>query len=384
MQQLRIGISIDTRTQDIWQNGLYQNAVFLAAACLRLPFVDFVELIDVAPHAEATMLETSVAGELRIMPAREACHTVDVIIELSGVFERSWLELMRARGKKLVLYQARQPYAQLAEPPIFGRRGENRWGIQFDEIWMPGIVWDSAFAPMLRTAYRCDVFDVPFIWHPEFVDQRAERLRNHGLKYGSLADSGTVGHGVAARVAVFEPNASVVRSCIVPMLICDAAYRRDHTAVRHMHVLNTQHMKDHPTMLHFAASLDIVKDGAASFHGVHDVVSFMPQFADFVVAHEWRSAPNYTALDLLYGGYPLIHNAEWMRQAGYYYPDADIEEGARLVGRAVAHHAEFVDDYEFHSRSIFTAVDPLRQDNLDAYAERLKRLCASSRALGYR
>ncbi|MDN7675602.1 DUF2827 family protein [Burkholderia oklahomensis] len=380
MQQLRVGISIDSRAPDIWRNSAYQNAVFLAAVCLRIPFVSLVVLIDVAAHAEATSLETSVAGALRIVPAREACDMVDIVVELAGVFERSWLESMRARGKKLVLYQADQPDVRLTEPLIFGRGGDNRWGVRFDEIWMPDGGWDSAFAPMLRTKHRCDVFDVPFVWHCEFVSRRAEELRRDGPRYGRAADAPVAGRGAAARVAIFEPNASVLRSGIIPMLICDAVYRRDRLAIRHMHVLNAQYLTNRVTMRRLAASLDIVRDGAASFHGSHGVVSFMPRFADIAVAHERRSAPNYTSLELLYGGYPLIHNTQRMKQGGYYYPDADIEEGARLVGRAIAHHARCADEYECRSRAVFAAVDPFRRDNLAAYAERLRHSCARSGA----
>jgi hypothetical protein len=138
------------------------------------------------------------------------------------------------------------------------------------------------------------------------------------------------------RVAIFEPNISVVKSSSVPMLICDGAYRIDPNAVTSMQVLNTLHLKDHATMLYMANSLDIVRQHKAIFHGRHDFAGFMVQFADAVVSHQWQNDQNYSYLDALYGNYPLVHNSPWLRDAGYYYPDFDIAAGTDSCCRRCA------------------------------------------------
>lgn len=370
---MRIGISVDTSQQPIWQNGAYQTAIFLAATFQRLPFVQSVLLIDVAPGGCGTTPEARIVSDIPMASAREAGETVNVIIELAGVLDPQWLRLMRARGKKLVRYQTKQPYAHLAEPAIFGRPGENRWGTQYDEIWLSG--QDTLFASLMRTAHRCAVYEVPYLWHPEFVEQRSTRIQAHGFRYGYVCQKDDQKTDIGMRVAIFEPNVSVVRSSSIPMLICDDAYRADPTSVKAMHVLNSLHMKDHATLRCLANSLDIVRAHRATFHGLHDVVSFMSQFADVVVAHQWQKAQNYTALDVLYGNYPLIHNAEWMKEAGYYYPDFDITAGARLLRQVAEEHGRALDEYRGRSRQLFSQIDPFRQFNLDAYASRLRRLC---------
>ncbi|KGS56982.1 hypothetical protein [Burkholderia pseudomallei] len=40
MPRLRVGISIDSRTPDVWRNRAYRTPVILAAVCLRVP-IDF-------------------------------------------------------------------------------------------------------------------------------------------------------------------------------------------------------------------------------------------------------------------------------------------------------------------------------------------------------
>lgn len=374
---LRIGISVDTSQQHIWQNGAYQNAIFLAAAFQRLPFVRSVTLVDVACGNVAAAPDTNIVRPLPLVTPQHAADVVDVLIELAGAFDPKWLELMRARGKKVVLYQARHSFTELAEPALFGRHAAARWGIRFDEIWT--MTKDRPFESMMRTVHRCEVHEVPFMWHPEFVQQRARQLQAYGLEFGYGRQVQVAGTANSVRVAIFESNASVVRNASIPMLICDEAYRHDRTSVQAMHVLNSLHMKDHPTMLYLANSLDIVREHKATFHGFHDVVSFMPQFADAVVAHQWQNAQTYTALDVLYGDYPLVHNAEWMKEAGYYYPDFDVIEGARLLRQLAQDHSRTLTDYRSRSAKVFEQVDPFQPGTLAAYSARLLHLCRGER-----
>jgi hypothetical protein len=164
------------------------------------------------------------------------------------------------------------------------------------------------------------------------------------------------------------------------MLICDGAYRADPAAVTSMQVLNTLHIKDHPTMLYLANSLDIVRQHKAVFHGRHDFAGFMVQFADAVVSHQWQNDQNYSYLDALYGNYPLVHNSPWLRDAGYYYPDFDIATGAAQLLQAVRNHDRQLGDYRARSQRVFDAVDPLNPANVDGYAQRLLRLVGGNAA----
>ncbi|MFP4889515.1 DUF2827 family protein [Paraburkholderia sp. EG304] len=90
---------------------------------------------------------------------------------------------------------------------------------------------------------------------------------------------------------------------------------------------------DHATMLHFANSLNLVREHKAVFHGRHHIV----------VAHRWRNEQNYSFPDALYGDYPLIHNSAWLKDAGYCYPAFEIRQGAAQLQRAVDHHAAQLD-----------------------------------------
>ena len=99
---IRIGISVVTHQgQNIWQNGLGQNVIFLAEALQTLPFVESVSLIDVGDqNAMPPQVDASAKG-LRILRAPDATDQIDVVMEMGGALDTQWLDLMRARGKKV-------------------------------------------------------------------------------------------------------------------------------------------------------------------------------------------------------------------------------------------------------------------------------------------
>jgi hypothetical protein len=381
---MRIGISVVTHEgQNIWQNGLGQNVVFLAELLQRLPFVRSVLLIDVGDQLAMPPQVDLSSRALRIMRQQEATDEVDVVVEMGGALDVQWLDLMRARGKKVVFYCCGQPFVGLVEAPVFNKPTHAARPDRCDEVWL--LPKDAVFAPMMRTLHRCEVHEAPFIWHSHFIERRAQEVAEQtGLRYGyqkrAVAEDGT---RAGLRVAIFEPNISVVKTSSVPMLACDEAYRIERDSVAMMHVLNTLHLKDHPTMLYFANSLDLVREHKAIFHGRHDIVGFMVQHANAVVSHQWQNAQNYSYLDALYGDYPLIHNSPWLKDAGYYYPGFEARQGAAQLRHAAAAHEHDIEDYRDRSRRVFAAVDPLSQPNLEAYAALLLHLCRDAKFAGH-
>ncbi|MDR5809924.1 DUF2827 domain-containing protein [Caballeronia sp. LZ019] len=379
---MRIGITVVTHQgQNIWQNGLGQNVVFLAEALQKLPFVETISLIDVGDQNALPPQVDMAAKGLRIMRTQDATDAVDVVFEMGGTLDTQWLDLMRARGKKVVFYCCGQPYVGLVEPPVFEKPVHTIRPDRYDEIWL--MHKDRLSIPMMRTLHRCDVHLIPFIWHPQFLENRIAEVNEHGLQFGyqprTDASMKRDQKPQGFRVGIFEPNISVVKASSIPMLICEEAYRADQSSVSAMHALNTLHMKDHPTLVHLANSLDVVKAGKATFHGRHDIAGFMAQFADAVVSHQWGNDQNYLYPDALYGGYPLIHNSPWL-DAGYYYPNFDAQEGGRQLLRATREHDASLADYRARAQRVIDSVNPFNQANLDIFADRLLHVCNNGEA----
>lgn len=356
---MRIGISVLTRaTQNVWESGIGQNVLFLAQALQRISFVKEVMLLDTGDQGKMAPGVDLESMNLKLLTPEAATDLVDVIIEFGGAFKPSWLALQRARGKKVVYYCVGHPYAGVVEAAVFNRPGNFFKTDRCDEVWsIPG---HSAQLSLQRVIHRCPVHVVPYLWSPLLLSWRIAEIGQSGYCYGWQREPevGEQQTRAGLKVAMFEPNISVVKTSVISMLACDEAYRADSSSIAMMHVLNSVHMKDHLTMLHLANSLDVVKQHKACFHGRHDIAGFMAQYANAVISHHWSNEQNYSYMDALYGDYPLIHNSDWLHSfgAGYYYPGFDAAEGGRQLLDAWRHHDEKLPDQKRATKNLFAAL----------------------------
>ena len=367
---MRIGISaFSHKDQNIWSNGLGQNVMFLVQTLRKIPFVQEVLLIDAGSESALSDQIDLESFGTTIVRQQDAMDKVDVVIEVASALGVAWLDLLRARGKKVVNHCVGQPHANLVDTAIFHRGGFFVRPDRYDEIWL--LSKDSVFAPMMRTLHSCPVRIAPYLWSPYFLNNRIKDVISSGKAYG-FNGARSEGSDLGWRVAMFEPNLSPIKSSLIPMLVCDVAERRSPGSLSMMYVLNTKHLVNHPTLLNFANSLDLVQTHRAVFTGRHDIAGFMSKFGvDAVVSHQWQNDQNYSYLDALHGDYPLIHNSPWLKDAGYYYPEFDVEAGAAQLIQAKLHHHDCISDYRERSRRVFAAVDPESAENVRGYADLL-------------
>ena len=374
---MRIGISVLTHAgHSVWENGLGQNVFYFAQLLRALPFVTDVVLMNCGDQPSLPREAEEVSPGFRLVPFREATDLIDVAIEMGGGLDVEWLDYLRALGKKIVFFCCGQPYAGLIEPSVFRKSGYFSRAQRCDEIWI--LSKDRVFKPMLQTLHRCPVFEVPFLWDPVFLERRAALVSSAGFHFGY--EPQLSGAPRAFRVAIFEPNISVLKCSVIPMLVCETAFRTNPDAVERMHVLNTVQMKDHPTFAFLLRSLELDMHGKIHLDHRHDFAGYMSQYADAVVAHQWQNEQNILYLDALYGGYPLIHNSPWLSDVGYYYADADIEGGARELRDAARNHDAGHTAYARIARAFLAELSPSADRNRARYAQRLLHLSTSRAA----
>lgn len=367
---MRIGISVRGRrsSQAFWRDGASQHAVFLAVALMRLPFVRAVVLIDVGSECRLPREVDEAAPGLSIVTQQQACGEVDVVIELVRGFGREWLDVMRSRGCKVIFCCSGAACRE--EAPR--RAGVTRTR-RCDEVWLQPK--DELTVPLMHMLYRCPVRVVPFVWSPMFVERRVAGLERGGIRYGYDAQRPARDARASGwRVAIVEPDLTAMKEPGIPMLACEDAYRAKQDAVSELHVLNAARLKADAKRAVLAAVFELVRDRRTTFHGPHDLVAFVGQHADAVFAHQQNDGDAYGYLDVLYGGYPLIHNSPSLLDAGYYYPGADVAQGARAFLAALHAHDATLDAYRTRSRALFDAVDPFSDANRSAYAHALLSL----------
>ncbi len=356
-RSLRIGITIGLRAPDetLWSNGIKQNALFLAKLLRNSSLAHDVVLLNTTDVPVTPALPWDLTA-FPTVPFDNGCDGLHVLIELGGQISPDQTARLKKQKTKLVSYCCGPEYVQNIEAMIFGRPLWDSIFInqEYDELWtIPQITGTTA--PFLQTFRRCPVREVPFVWDPMAIESVAAALP-HGGEYRP--------RGGPRRLAVVEPNIDVLKFCLYPILAAERAFRAAPDSFEMLYVANSEHLaladREFAGMMRH---LDIVKAGKAGFLGRVRTPDFLSAHTDIVVSHQWGLPLNYFYLECCWQGFPLIHNAQLIRDLGYYYPDNAVDvAGSHILDVCARHDAEW---------------QPYR----DRQRRRIQRFLATNRAL---
>ena len=368
-RKLRVGVTLHVRqgAQSIWENGIFQNCAFLVQLFNRSPAVEYAVLVlDGAINQvhEAMMLD---GLDLSMIGLEQALHTLDVVIEMSAQLDEDWVRVFRARGGRYAWMRVGNDYVIDIERAMFNKpHGGLCSDKPYDAVWTL-LEYQRSCSDYFALTTRAPVRIVPHLWTPLFFEKGIATLSassRFGYQPGRLR----------WRACAFEPNICMVKTSIIPMLVCEEAYRAQPGMFESVRICNTLHMKEHAKFMHLARSLDIVNHGLASFEGRFAVYEFMAHYGDCIVSHHWENGQNYLYYEALYGAYPLIHNSEFIQDYGYYYPEFDCHAGGQALLRAFATHDTQLDNYRQQGQRLLRTLDIGLPQNIAAYTRELLAL----------
>lgn len=370
-QGLRIGITIGLHheAETLWNNGIKQNAAFLAEALRHCPKVAGVVLVNTTqvPITAALPWDQTRYPTLSFDAAKDS---VDVLIELGGQIDEAQTTYLKQRDVRLVSYCCGFEYVHAMESILFSKPtwGENLFVNQrYDDLWIiPQVANISrSYLEVLR---RLTGHVVPFVWSPMFLDERVKDLPDAG-EYRA--------HDGAKRLSVMEPNLNVVKFCLYPALIAESVYRRRPDSIAMLQVTNADRIaRESPEFIALMNQLDIVRAHKAVFLGRHETPAFLAQSTDIVVSHQWENPLNYFYLEVCWQGYALVHNAHLCADLGYYYRDHDVEEGARRLIEAIETHDAHASWYRERQRTEMARYLPANRQLVATYDALLDDLMA--------
>ena len=330
---LRVGVTAAGSLADVdaalWSSGVVQNAVFLALLLQRLPEVTACDLV-VCPDGAAGHALAARFG-LGALDEADAIQGLDLIVELGARGATETMRRFRERGGKLVSYVAGNVMAMNFEALACGLpHGEMMSESGFDAVWITPQHWRmcASYAAVTRTP---NVEPAPHIWSPVILRQSAARLgrplfRPHDAPAGP------------ARIGVFDPNVNVLKTFHLPLLVCEEAYRRSPDAIDRVLMFSAEQLKGVPHFEEFCAATELSRAGRLFAEARHPLAAMLGAHIDAVVSHQWENGLNYLYWDVLYAGYPLVHNAPELAGVGYSYRDFDPKDGGRALVEALAEH----------------------------------------------
>lgn len=371
-KRLTVGITffVSTRVSDIWSNGAVQNIIFLFLLLKKMPSVAEVLLInggdgDVLP--EGLLLGDMPLQFYRI---KEVAHRLDVLIDGNAQMSIPDMQSVQAHGGKIVNYLIGNDFVIDMERCLFGRPSGTMFnGLKYDAVWtLPH--HEKTCRSYFEVMHRCSVTVVPYIWSPMFLNKGIDSLKVPSSYFYQPKPG-------PKKIAIFEPNLNVVKTCHYPLLVCEEAYRREPELFKAVYVTNTTHMKTNDTFQHFIGTMDIAMNKVATIEDRFQTPYFLSEHTDIVVSHQWENQLNNLYLDVLYGGYPLVHNSE-MLKCGYYYEPFNAKAGAEVLLEVMHNHDSRIEEYNAQANAYLATVQLDYPENIRQYEQALLDLFADN------
>lgn len=372
---LSIGVTLFIREgqQSLWENGIFQNCHFLLMLLQRSPAVGRCFIVNGGPGDPAQAGDFLADAPAPVLSMQEAMTELDVIIELSAQLSPDWGRQFVARGGAIVGMHVANDVIIDAERMAFGLApGLLLSPVPYREIWtLPA--FERTCAGYYQTGLRAPVRVMPHLWSPVLIE------RNLAAR-GEAAPFAYQPGRERWRLAILEPNICTVKTCHLPLLLCDVAHRIDPRAIEYLRVYNALGLKEHAGFVAYARGMDVVRHGLATFEGRFPIFEIMGRDADAVVSHHWENGQNYLYYELLYGGFPLIHNSDLLDGCGYSYRSFDPEDGALALLQALRAHDRNLESYRSDARALLRRLDPCRDENVALFTDVLTRLVARKAA----
>lgn len=336
-----VGITIGLKSEDesLWVNGIKLNAAMLYLLINKIDGYKAI-LVDtsgkVKDYSKIKMWDSS---EFVTKNFYKVANDLDVLIQLGTSFSDQDINMFRQDGlnAKIVKYNCGNNYIIEMERIIFDDPEKSppmSWSQSCDQVW---------YIPQQHKhnhdyysiIHNTEALVVPFVWDPYFIDLRKKQLEeigNNTVDYSHT--SSTID---AKRVVSFEPNNNVIKFSMPLIMIVEHALRIG-ASFKDYKVCSGQRMFKNKAFLEAISSLEIYKQGKIKYLGRYPIVNILTTDVDFVISHQWDNPLNYLYLDVMYLGYPLIHNAHMIKDAGYYYDDFNFKEGAHILKEALQKH----------------------------------------------
>ena len=200
---------------------------------------------------------------------------------------------------------------------------------ELDEIWVsPHYDFHAEYAGSINAL--CGKTRIaPYVWDPMFIENMGQVYDDKGLSLES-----------ERLFVIMEPNISFQKNSIIPITITEAYYRRHPKRVAQVIAINGERLKNN---LYYQSSvlpnLSIYKDGKLQLTPRAHIVNLVKAFPSaIIVMHQVNNEYNYSFLEFITMGFPVVHNIKRFKDYGYYYDGNDFDGGADQIDRIIKHH----------------------------------------------
>lgn len=240
-----------------------------------------------------------------------------------------------------------------------------------DENWV--LPMYSEFTDYIELLTGIKTIVTPYVWD-------ADALVNYivGNDQPIVFDPTRFNSKTPLSICIFEPNMSIHKTSLVPLLAINRFYINNPDKVASIHHFCSL---EHESFTSLIKQLEIHRDGKLSLYkriiapaALHQLVK--TNTIPVIVSHNFHNVLNFLHLELMYLGIPVIHNCKPYKDSGLYYETRSLSSIQQhlLEVQKNSHRVEYHRDYMERCGQLVKFYQPNNKIHLDAYTRELKRI----------
>jgi hypothetical protein len=351
-----------TRIPDnhLWANGLFQNVFVIYTmfeACGYQPFF-FVDSVKSNPDSELHKnirvldMETYIKAPFRLY----------AYVELGMSCDQNLRNAFRSVGAKIIKVYLGNILNIDIETPMFypSMNFSHHVTGGLDEIWLSPHYWfHKAFAGSInRIMDKAKI--CPYVWDSRFINA------NRDIYVHKISPPYSF--------TVMEPNISFQKNSLMPIFIIEALFKKSPHLVNDIVVINGDKLKNNP---HFSQNilpdLEIYKAGKLHLLPRGDVITVAKHLNNHIILqHTVNNEYNYSFLEHMWMGFPILHNFSAFKEFAYYYEENNIDSALVALEDIFLNHIVRREFYKSQANQLAWRFSPYNPENQNAWIEMIE------------
>jgi len=346
----------------IFSNGLQQNIVFLAELIKDLGFTPIIAI----NHKTDKCIDPP--HDILIIEEHEILEYSD---DLAFVFQTSWLvnqptiKVIKEKNKNCKNIHVVYGNGLLAD--IERCNWQDHFAISnegVDEIWISPH-YEFAYNYYKTYYHTQKVFELPYIWSPKYVDIH-EKIWNKINKtcYYSPNEEKNIG--------ILEPNLNITKHCLPCIMIAEEFFSNiNQDSFNKVTSYCSAKFLDKKYFKSLMWNLNLTKNNKIEFKPRIKISQIFTDMSNVFISNQLLNSLNYTYLEALHFNFPIVHNSDTIKSAGYYYPNYNTKLGAKALDSALNYHDQNLEEYKEKAQETIYKYSPSNPIVIEKYKKLL-------------
>jgi len=355
----------------IFSNGITQNAFFIKECFEKVGFV--CEFLCVKRNPKPfgfrnIPIQYITPDNLELFNPKEYC----LIVYTSRRLCKVYYKFLKANNVKVVNFICGNHFIRESEDFILrdascaftSDRGD------CDEHWI--IPSYTFMIDYIKATRGSEGYIVPHLWSPLIINecyQAKYKKHWHELIYKPYVLSRK-----KIDIIIMEPNLGYIKTSWIPIVVSEKLELSNSQMLNKVFVYNFPlHKGAHDMIIDFKVYDKIIKQNRLAIYDILEQCNktdTMPVF----LSHHYKNSLNYLYYEILYYGYPLVHNSDNLDGCGYYYPENNIGKCVEVIISAYKQHNKQIDTYREKSLNYLKRVDPYDSSVGSIWKQRIQEI----------